>query len=470
MLDYQSIYRKDRKENLRIFSDLKAIKDYSSYNNDLNRIFGDNSYCKFHKNLFEGKTINNDNVTKMFQEPFKPTSFKKYEENFSLNQFEKSLNNMKTKEEILNYKIKNPFIERMKNSPTYLFKKEVEKNKNSSIKLTKPLLPEVPEVGRYNPQYNSVNKHSFMPFFGDIPSRRYQTLENEVLKKTKNYKNNDDNSNLDTNYDIDDEFNDRKYNIKRNSINKYNHYYIKKQNNNLYNSIKIDNYNNDRKEDKSEKVFSINSRNNISFSNISDNNSINNSFNLNNSPFKDNSRRKRINSGFKNNQNIGNNLSIEIDKYKEKEKEKDISLDNSIKTKGNSNYSLKIGVYTPKKQIDKSSLHNINIKNEFPNYYTPKYTKNTINYNKGNNSLSYMDKIIIDKNKYPPLGFYEPKYNYIFNSINKNIYLDKKSSLENTPKNRLKQIFSKYRVTRDYETVPSLNEIETQNIKENNNN
>jgi hypothetical protein len=469
MLNYQNIYRRDHKENLRIFSDLKGIKEYSSYNIDLNRIFGDNSYNKFHKNLFEGKTINNDNVIKMFQKPFKPTSFKKYEENFSLDQFEKSLNNMKTKDEILNYKIKNPFIERMKNSPMYLFKKEVEKNKNTSINLMKPLIPEVPEVGRYNPQYNSINKHSFMPFFGDIPSRRYHTIENEILKNnnnSKNNKNNDGNSNLETNYDIDSELNNHNYNLKSKSINKYNHYYIKKQNNNIYNSIKIDNYKNDRREDKSEKIFSINSRNNISFSNISDNNSINNSFNLNNSPIKDNSKRKRISSGFKSNISIDNNLPMDADK----EKEKELSLDNSIKTRGNSNYSIKVGVYTPKKQIDHPNIHNSNFKNELPNYYTPKYTKNTINFNKGNNSLSYIDKIIIDKNKYPPLGFYEPKYNYIFNSINKNIYLDKNSSLENTPKNRLKQIFSKYRITRDYETVPSLNCIETQSIKENNNN
>ena len=34
MLDYQNIYRKDRKENLRIFSDLKGIKEYSSFNID----------------------------------------------------------------------------------------------------------------------------------------------------------------------------------------------------------------------------------------------------------------------------------------------------------------------------------------------------------------------------------------------------------------------------------------------------
>jgi hypothetical protein len=308
-----------------------------------------------------------------------------------------------------------------------------------------------------------------MPFFGDIPSRRYHTIENEILKNSnnsKNNKNNDGNSNLETNYDIDSELNNHKYNLKSKSINKYNHYYIKKQNNNIYNSIKIDNYKKDRREDKSEKIFSINSRNNISFSNISDNNSINNSFNLNNSPIKDNSKRKRISSGFKSNISIDNNLPMDADK----EKEKELSLDNSIKTRGNSNYSIKVGVYTPKKQIGHPNIHNSNFKNELPNYYTPKFTKNTINFNKGNNSLSYIDKIIIDKNKYPPLGFYEPKYNYIFNSINKNIYLDKNSSLGNTPKNRLKQIFSKYRITRDYETVPSLNCIETQSIKENNNN
>ena len=43
-----------------------------------------------------------------------------------------------------------------------------------------------------------------------------------------------------------------------------------------------------------------------------------------------------------------------------------------------SNYNLKAGAYTPKKQIDHPNIHNSNFKNELPNYYTPKYTKNTI--------------------------------------------------------------------------------------------
>ena len=61
---------------------------------------------------------------------------------------------MQLKDKILNEKIKFPYLQRMKNSSNYLLKKELEKHKtNKSLKL---FFPEVPDVGRYNPQYNTL--------------------------------------------------------------------------------------------------------------------------------------------------------------------------------------------------------------------------------------------------------------------------------------------------------------------------
>ena len=150
MLDYQNIYKNDHKENLRIFGDLKALKEYSSYANDLNRAFGENSYNYFHRNLTEPKHFVGNKFINLFQKKENSkTKTKLFEEHFNLKQFEESLANMKLKDKILNEKIKFPYLERMKNSSNYLLKKEMEKNKQN--KSLKTFFPEVPDVGRYNP-------------------------------------------------------------------------------------------------------------------------------------------------------------------------------------------------------------------------------------------------------------------------------------------------------------------------------
>ena len=164
MLDYQNIYKNDHKENLRIFGDLKALKEYSSYANDLNCAFGENSYNYFHRNLTEPKHFIGNKFINLFQKKENSkTKTKLFEEHFNLKQFEESLANMKLKDKILNEKIKFPYLERMKNSSNYLLKKEMEKNKQN--KSLKTFFPEVPDVGRYNPQYNSINRHSYRAFF-----------------------------------------------------------------------------------------------------------------------------------------------------------------------------------------------------------------------------------------------------------------------------------------------------------------
>jgi len=464
MLDYQNLYRRDRKENIRIFSDLKTLKEFSSYNTDLNHVFGENSYNKFHKNLTEQRKVIGDNFQSMALKPFVPTSYNKFEEDFNPKEFESSLNNMKMKEEILNYKIKNPYTERMKNSSSYLLKKEIEKNKAN--KIMKSFLPEVPEVGRYNPQYNSINKHSYRVFFGNKPTNRFNTLDNEIVHN--------ENDNSDTLNDKENERNNHRFIIKSNSINRSkNINYFNKINKNqlsirkfldkkpvkstldnrLYNLIKLDR--NNLRDNASEKILTI--KNSNSISNISDNYSNSNSFTLNNSPLKDKTIKIRNKSDFKNKSKISNNSSIEIDK--------DNSLDKSMKSKNDNNHCLKFETYTSRKPLAKTIIYNTDIKTELPNYYTSKYIKNNINYKKGKNIMSYIDQIISKKDQNPPLGFYQPKYNYVLSNIDKNIYLNRNKIMKDMVQNRLKKIFCNYNISEEYQTVPYLNQIEKQPLQ-----
>lgn len=464
MLDYQNLYRKDRKENIRIFSDLKTLKEFSSYNTDLNHVFGENTYNKFHKNLTEQRKVISDNFQSMALKPFVPTSYNKFEENFNLKEFESSLNNMKMREEILNYKIKNPYSERMKNSSSYLLKKEIEKNRAN--KIMKSFLPEVPEVGRYNPQYNSINKHSYRVFFGNKPTNRFNTLDHEIVQ------NENDNSNTINDKDKDKERNNRRFIVKSNSINRSkninyfskDHISIRKlldkkpiksnlDSNNIYNLIKLDR--NNLRGNASEKIFTI--KNSNSISNISDIQSNNNSFTLNNSPLKEKTKKIRNNSDFKNKSKITNNSSTELDK--------DNSLDKSIRSRSDNNHCLRFETYTSRKPMEKTILYNTNIKTELPNYYTSKYIKNNINYKKGKNIMSYIEQIISKKDQNPPLGFYQPKYNFVLSNIDKNIYLNRNKIMKDMVQNRLKKIFCNYNMSEEYQTVPSLNQIEKQPVQ-----
>ena len=448
MINYQNIYRKDHKENLRIFSDLKAIKEFSTYSNDLNRIFGDNSYNHFHKNLTESKKSFNDNYFNLFQKQeninnkYKPKLRLFDEHNFNLKLFQESLDNMKLKEQILSDKIKYPYFDRMKNSSSYLFKKELEKQHKQNRSL-KCFLSQVPDVGRYNPKYNSINKHSYRAFFGNMPTNRFFTIEYEIDKNDKNnnsFEEDKDKENLDNK--------SHKFIIKNNLFNKKNksinnrHFSLKQIIENVQlNNNKSRNMDNNIiiKENKSEKIINIKNSNNIS--NISDNSS-NNSF-INN-PLDDTSKKSR------------NNSSLELDKNSS------VNKSVNIRKKRDNNHCLRFESYTPRKPLNKTIIYNTDLKDELPNYYTSKYIKNNIDFNRNRNIPNYIEQAIL-RDQNPPLGFYQPKYDLIFNNLDKNVYINKQNSLFSA-KNHLKKIFCDYNKTKDYKTVPELNNQDTENI------
>ena len=85
------------------------------------------------------------------------------------------------------------------------------------------------------------------------------------------------------------------------------------------------------------------------------------------------------------------------------------------RNRSDNNHCLRFETYTSRKPLNKTIIYNTDIRTELPNYYTSKYIKNNIDFNRNKSTLSYLEKLII-KEKNPPLGFYEPKYNYVFNT------------------------------------------------------
>ena len=143
--------------------------------------------------------------------------------------------------------------------------------------------------------------------------------------------------------------------------------------------------------------------------------------------------------------------------------DKNSSFNKSIKSNyfKDNNHCLRFETYTPRKPLNKTIIYNTDIRNELPNYYTSKYIKNNINFNKNNNTPNYIEQAII-RDQNPPLGFYEPKYNLVFNNLDKNVYIHKKN-LSYLARNKIKKIFCQYNMSKDYKTVPALNNYEDEN-------
>ena len=169
------IYSKDHLENVRTFQDIKNGKNYSPYSIQLNRVFGDKSYDTFYKNLIEHKRATGGNFLSLFEKPKKVSEMKVYDEPFNKAKFEEALKVMKIKSNELNYRIKNPYSSRpINNSITKVKTQKLLKN-ISNKKMGKKIvnlkgkeniyLPEVPDVGRYNPSYDVLRKHTYQVLF-----------------------------------------------------------------------------------------------------------------------------------------------------------------------------------------------------------------------------------------------------------------------------------------------------------------
>ena len=361
----EKIYKKDHYENIKIFHDIEYPKGFSAYSSDLNRFFGDKSYPKFLKNLLEHKKLSTNHFRKLFEKEIKDKDLKQYEESFDINRFQKSLKKLKIKEMEYNKKMKNPYFERLNNSRNYLITEYFKKNTTS--KTIKPYYSEVPEVGRYSPSYNFINKHIYEVSFS-------KTGLNELNKENKK----------------------------------------KRHGNKLFNKLldKIQKGTNTLKSIKNKRYIQTEPR-------------------------------------------IADKNFISLNETQKIESRKILSLDlGKIKN----NHCLKFENYTSRKPLLTKKDYNTEYNTEFPNYYDEKYLKGNIDFNKlssNKNIKSYFEEMA-NKEHYPPLGFYQPKYDSIL-SKTRDIYFSKKA-LPSSRHRQFKKIIYSYDVPYYYQIAPSLND------------
>ena len=139
---------------------------------------------------------------------------------------------------------------------------------------------------------------------------------------------------------------------------------------------------------------------------------------------------------------------------------------NYVLNKIKDNHCLKFENYTSRKPLLKEIPYNTENNVELPNYYSEKYIKGNVDFNKLSSNKyikSYFEEIS-NKVKNPPLGFYQPKYNSVMNKT-RDIYFSKKA-LPSSRRRKFKKIIYSYDVPYNYQIAPSLNKRSKKDIDE----
>ena len=182
-MDKQISLREDRKQNINLFNDLSDTQNFSKYSKELNKVFSFYSYKKFLKGLEEKKiTSNKDTLEGVFNSS-NSTKIKKYKE-FDIEKFKLNLKKMKIKELALHTKKKQYYDNILLNRKLLL-----NSTKNRLLKIkNKEKLFEVPGIGKYNPKYDAISKHTFQVVFerqNYYDFNNINTDKNSSLDKTK---------------------------------------------------------------------------------------------------------------------------------------------------------------------------------------------------------------------------------------------------------------------------------------------
>ena len=264
-------------------------------------------------------------------------------------------------------KIKHPH--NLKYSPYQKSKDLAELKKKISSKQFH--LPDIPDIGRYNPNYQSINTHSFLPTFSSL------------------------------NYDD-----------------------FKKYKKNVYAHDTLSNINNVKKQNKKYKSNVNNFRRNQS---------------LKNERFKTEFNYVGRNTEF-------NDSQSNISQY----------LSTSSFGDEKNNHCLKFDSYSPRKPLINKMYTTELLYNDKNKNAISRNMKGVIDFNRISNSNfgSYFDEISRNNNN-PPLGMYQPKYNFIEKKT-VDIYIDKKEPI--SPKiAKLKKILCGFDISSEYKLAPGLN-------------
>ena len=447
------IYSKDHLENVRTFQDIKNGKNYSPYSIQLNRVFGDKSYDTFYKNLIEHKRATGGNFLSLFQKPKKVSEMKVYDEPFNKEKFEEALKVMKTKSNELNYRIKNPYTSRPSNTSITKVKTQKLLKNISNKKLGKKIvnlkgkeniyLPEVPDVGRYNPSYDVLRKHTYQVVFcknnfTDFNQNDTSKCERSIFKSLNNTDyNSKTNKQINNNSNIIPKLIEHNNNLNDSiKINKKNRIYI---NTSPRNNKKIKYHKGKNKNNESETT---------NFSQIL----------IRNNGDPHSRCHKHINSLF----NTNSSLTLDDSKLNNSSSINNSNFNSTVVNLKN-NHCLKFDNYSQRKpMVNKLNYTSENFTNpDAFNLNYPVRNKNScVEFNKlstGKEKQKSVFEVEANKNRNPPLGIYYPRFDSTFSKLTTNIFLDKKIP-PITNEKRLKKIILSYKVPSHYLLFNSLNE------------
>lgn len=437
-----SILTEDRKQNITLFSDLPDTENFSRYSNQLNKIFSYHSYSKFCRNLNkkdEKKIITlKDQMRKWLSLSNKSKDLKRFEK-FDIEKFKSSLEKMEIKELSLYDKKKDYLNKRNYNRKLiYAFTK----SKLSEIK-NKEKHMQKPDIGKYNPKYEIIGKHTYQVSFGKsfYDFNNIKTEDNSSLAKTKNIFNiksktaYNNHCHLNENSKTSNKTIIRaKTQTKMTGINKINKN-IKSRNAkiknlktvNLFKEISLNNFEKEEKsiENLTKKSAFNKGRNNLNINDFSHTNEYSLFF-------------PKLKKKFNINNNAIENTNINSDSYSN-------TLFNKSLIKNNQNFTIRD--------------YSLNVKQ-----------KGNVNFNKissGKKGVCFFDEVA-KKNRIPPVGIYDPSYSLIF-SRTKNVYFNNRNSNKKLKKKLFNKIFADYHPTIEYELFSSLNENSNSNSVNKNN-
>ena len=486
------IYQIDNLENQQIFHDIEQSKKYSNYSIELNQTFGDKSYEKFYKSLMEHKKARGMNFMSMFQKPKNVTGLKTYEEPFNISEFKMALKKMEKKNDKMKYRIKNPYKIRPKfksvknkenineNNKIQKTKKKIEEKKKDKYNI---VLPDVPEVGRYHPSYDVLDKHiynvafsqqNFYDFNKSGKRNNHRNIFTDYTKTDYNY--NDKPLTLEMKKKLKKRGQIKPISIETlNNMSKTYNRNAKNQTDDLNKSIKsISNHYNTSSLFSSINLEKNPQRNSMS-QNISTNMEINKSINsttnninnLKNASSQINDSQILIRTNGDKHSRCPKHLSVVYNTNSPLLPEEILNntyffnkSKDDFNPRTKDNHCLKFEIYSKRKPM----IYKFNyIYEDFMNtdVYKSIYQdkdKICLEFNKlstGKDKQKCFFELEASKNKNPPLGIYHPKFNQAFKKVI-DVYIDKKKP-SITNKRRLKEIVLKYDVPSNYLLFDILN-------------
>jgi hypothetical protein len=373
----------DRLENIKMFKNFEIYDTFSKYSDNLKKIFGDRSFEKFYENLITNRRFQDDIFLKMFDK----SHGYKLKEQFNINQYKKFLRELKREaeqEEINRKNYRNKFKLHQRDENSF---KSLDSEKKSNSKEKK--IERIADIGRYNPNYNSIRKNLPRILFSRKEYIPNVKLKDKLLKKFSSYSPVDRNNKESSKEKNKDNITENNKEIIKETITENNPDTIKEK-------IKDNN-----KGFKKKKLLEI----------------------------------------------FGKNKSQVLLTQETK-------IANSFLNLDKTNHALRFSKYTSRKPlvIDSNLYSNFSASNIL-NPKSKNNIKGLIEFNKMSSNLN-INSYIPKQSKIPPLGSYDPKYNYT-QSKSPDCIIDRKPII--TKQMKLKKILYDYNVPKQYELITDLN-------------